>query len=142
MRMRNSIVKYGYFLLIPLVAVFLWVIFRFHVSLESETNSTIVFSIIYTAGIWMGCYATVVALWHFFPWEHHPWRHLLIEVAIIGVYTNFVCLDYVALWPLVRSLTTRRDLFWAFFSTNLITYFYYSTSRSGVFLQAMDGKFL
>lgn len=44
---------------------------------------SIINSIIMTAGIWGGCVWIVKILWRNFPWEHSPFKHLIVEIVAI-----------------------------------------------------------
>lgn len=85
----------------------------------------IISNIILTTGLWIGCFTIVNILWRKYPWEIHPIKHLLIEIAAILIYTNtFVAImTKVALTYIYKDEIDydTSDLVQNFLVTNLIT---------------------
>ena len=100
-------------ILIPLVTVFLTIIYaHIHGPLNlNEAVRHIIYGVVFTAGVWLGCMYFVQIFWHKFPWEHYPVKHLIIEVLVITSYTlifsfsfYYLCVHYGFIEPLKRSL--------------------------------------
>ena len=88
----NSIPNYfnkNLFILIPLVGIIIVGIFLISYGVTDAGHSLqfLVHGIVVTAGLWLGCMTIVTYLWRKFPWEKAPFRHLIIEIVFILVYT-------------------------------------------------------
>jgi two-component system, LytTR family, sensor kinase len=82
--------KWAYFLVIPLTAILLTLLWDYIILDATSLNDTmrkILIGIIDTTVIWLGCMAIVGYLWKKFPWEQKPVLHLLIEIPAIITYT-------------------------------------------------------
>ena len=75
-------------LLIPIVGVFIAMMFGNTQLWKSENLFYVLHSIFTTAVIWLGCFVIVTYLWRKYPWERHPVKHLIIEVLAILIYVN------------------------------------------------------
>jgi len=112
-------------ILIPLVTVFLTIIYA-HIHGPLNLNEAVrhmIYGVVFTAGVWLGCMYFVQIFWRNFPWEHYPLKHLIIEVLVITSYTlifsfsfYYLCVHYGFIEPLKRSLAEE------IFDTLLITY--------------------
>ena len=112
-------------ILLPVVGILISIIFI--ISLRRELNWQLIipfsYGLLQTAGLWLGCMTIVTFLWSRYPWEHHPYAHLIIEVVALTGYTflfsgtlywlNMQC-------SFVKSPTD--NLFYEAFTTLLITY--------------------
>jgi len=73
-------VKYNkkLWIIIPLVGIILSLVYL--ISSGEITNPAamvnVLYAIIMTTGLWMGCMAIVGYLWEKYPWEHHPAKNL------------------------------------------------------------------
>ncbi len=124
---------------IPLVGIIIPLIFnRFCFSfLFSEGYRNMLMSLSTTIAIWLGIRKIVIFLWHKYPWEQNPTKHLIFEILmvsgytlIIGVisymvarYTAFVELDSdmslsisIAITLLITFLITCLHEAWFFYS--------------------------
>jgi len=126
---KNYINNKWMLILIPLVGISISLIYFLAKIAPSEHQAYfyILHSIIFTAGLWVGCLLIVTYLWRKYPWEHHPIKHLIIEVVAILAYTNLFA---VGIFGLEKSLHlfNERDLLhenmvMGAFITNLITFF-------------------
>jgi sensor histidine kinase YesM len=79
-------------LLIPLIGLLILTMFVLSYGLKEVDVllKQIIFSILNTAFIWLGCIVIVQYLWKKFPWEQHPIWHLVLEIVLITVYTVLV----------------------------------------------------
>ena len=75
--------------MIPLVGIIISLIFLISTGEIANPAAAInvLHGVIMTAGIWLGCMVIVGYLWEKFPWEHHPAKHLIIEIPAIIIYT-------------------------------------------------------
>lgn len=115
------------FFIVPLVGMM--IALSFLLATPRETIQTVIFhiahSILFTAGIWLGCMIIVNFLWDKFPWEHKPIKHLIIEVLAIIAYTNlFSWMTYSILvhFSLTPEKLTAETLGINILFTNLITF--------------------
>jgi hypothetical protein len=88
----NNIPNYfnkNLFILIPLVGIIIVGIFLISYGVTDAGHSLqfLVHGVVVTAGLWLGCMTIVTYLWRKFPWEKAPFRHLIIEIVFILVYT-------------------------------------------------------
>ncbi len=82
--------------------------------------------IISTGIIWIGCSLIVAFLWHKYPWEKHPAKHLILEIILIFLYVllfgllTMILDKYVKIYPnYAKDGPEIAD----FFISLLITYF-------------------
>jgi LytS/YehU family sensor histidine kinase len=116
-------------LLIPIVGVFIAMMFGNIQIWKSEVLFYVLHSIFSTAVIWLGCFAIVTYLWRKYPWERHPVKHLIIEIVAILLYVNIfgfiihkvnlACNLYPD--PELVTLTLNVDYFMTILITFLIT---------------------
>ncbi len=78
--------------------------------------------LIMTAGIWIGCLAIVQFLWHKFPWEFHPVKHLIWELVLITAWTMLYSFTLYTIERWTEIFLRVEDLFMEAFVTLLITY--------------------
>jgi two-component system, LytTR family, sensor kinase len=116
------VLRRAYFLLMVVVAVVLWAIYQLQDKAVANDYDTLFWSILHTVGLWMGCYFTVSLLWKWFPWEINPLKHLILEVLLIGLYTNLFVYTAWQLYPALAGSEYHENVFDAFLSTNLITF--------------------
>ncbi len=85
----KAIFKMNLWIIIPLVGIIISLIFLISTGEIANPAAAInvLHGIVMTAGIWLGCMVIVGYLWEKFPWEHHPVKHLLIEIPAIITYT-------------------------------------------------------
>jgi hypothetical protein len=120
-------------LLIPLVAIFIALLFRFEDSPSYlSKNSQIVHSVFSTAIIWIGCMSIVALLWKWFPWEVHPIKHLILEILLILIFTNSFGLLIFQIEKKAGLINEGDDIYLSFVITNLIT-FLITTIHEAVF---------
>lgn len=111
-------------LLIPIVGLIILTIFMLSFGIKEIDiiMRQIVYSLLNTASIWLGCVVIVQYLWKKYPWEHHPVKHLILEVLMITVYTilvsGLIYYSTVSFWEMPVITETGA----AFFITLLITY--------------------
>jgi two-component system LytT family sensor kinase len=110
--------------LIPLVGLLILSMFLLSFGIKDTDIIVrqVIFSILNTTFIWLGCVFIVQYLWKKYPWEHHPVKHLVYEVVLIFIYTITVSglIYYLSLYfwnmPIISELGA------AIFITLLITY--------------------
>lgn len=76
-------------ILIPAVSLVLALVYFLFVNNGNHTSlgMNIIHSIIMTSGIWLGCTVIISYLWTKIPWEHQPFKRLVIEILLITTYT-------------------------------------------------------
>jgi hypothetical protein len=75
--------------LVPLVGIFIPFMFisgKDMIKIDSLVRH-LIYGIVVTIGLWGGCMGIVMYLWKKYPWQHHPIKHLLIEIPSILIYT-------------------------------------------------------
>ncbi len=115
---------FGY-ILIPVVGLFISLIFITG-SKQQEWVSVIryfVYGIVVTTGVWSGCMLIVSYLWHKYPWQYQPFKHLVIEAVTISIYT--IIFTSVLYWIncKIKFITCRVYDASGVFQALLITYF-------------------
>lgn len=89
--MKFAGIKYGYKTLIIAIIIVSLILTIVHAliyeKLEFEIYRIALHGLAMTTFIWVGCMAIVRALWHYFPWEHKPLKHLILELILIISYT-------------------------------------------------------
>jgi len=78
--------------------------------------------LVMTAGIWIGCMVIVQYLWHRFPWEFHPVKHLIWELVLITAWTILYSYTIYTIERWTKTFIHVEDLFMEAFVTLLITY--------------------
>lgn len=78
--------------------------------------------LIMTAGIWTGCLVIVQYLWHKFPWEFYPVKHLIWEMVLITAWTILFSYTLFTIERWTKIFVHVEDLFMEAFVTLLITY--------------------
>jgi len=78
--------------------------------------------LIMTTGIWIGCLAIVQFLWHKYPWEFHPVKHLIWELVLITAWTMLYSYTLYIIERWTTIFERVEDLFMEVFVTLLITY--------------------
>lgn len=58
--------------------------------LHNEGFRKLLLSVISTMAIWLGIRKIVVILWNKYPWELHPYKHLVYEIVLVSAYTILV----------------------------------------------------
>ncbi len=117
------------YFLIPFVGILISLIYFLAKMTPQEDHVYfyVLHSIIFTAGLWIGCLLIVSYLWRKFPWEHHPIKHLIIEIVALLVYTNVFSLGMFALEKSLNIYNVQdlsyENLVMGAFTTNLITLF-------------------
>jgi len=63
-----------------------------------DVINRLIYGIIITSVLWLGCLMIVTYLWRTYPWEHNPVKHLIIEVIAIFLYATIFgsFVDYLA----------------------------------------------
>jgi two-component system LytT family sensor kinase len=76
-------------LIIPLVGIIISLVYLIDTGRIANPQAIfhVFHGIIMTSGLWLGCMAIVLYLWKKYPWEHHPAKHLIIEIPAIVAYT-------------------------------------------------------
>ncbi len=126
--MKNPVERDKYYrnvlLLIPLVAVFIAVIFKFEdVPSDMSVYLKMVHSVFFTAIIWLGCMAIVEFLWKKYPWVHNPFKHLIYEVLLILIFTNTFSYFIFHLEVKLGMVDLDEDIYLNIVITNIITLF-------------------
>lgn len=112
------------FLLIPLVAIFILIIFGFEQAPYKLSGIVqIVHVVFFTGIIWIGCTTIVSILWIKFPWEHHPVKHLIYEIILILIFTNTISLAVYYLETKLGLITSEDNLHLNLVITNIVTLF-------------------
>lgn len=112
-------------LLIPLIGLLILAIFVLSYGLKEVDVlwKQIIFSILNTTFIWLGCIVIVQFLWKKYPWEQHPVIHLVLEILLITVYTLLVSgLNYVFSTRFLHEQIAGEEIGPAIVITLLITY--------------------
>jgi len=112
-------------LMIPLIGLLILSIFVLSYGLNEVDLlwKQIIFSILNTTFIWLGCIVIVQFLWKKYPWEQHPVIHLVLEVLLITVYTLLVSgLNYVFSTHFLHEQIAGEDIGISIAITLLITY--------------------
>lgn len=130
-------------LLIPLVAMVIFGIFLLSYGVRefSYVIQQIIYSIIMTGGIWVGCMVIVMYLWRKFPWEQNPLKHLFIEIFAIFLYT--LAYSYLVFRLIGNKLhfAETEDIPIQIFITLLITYLITAIHESVFFYQQWKYNF-
>lgn len=115
--------KRWYYVLMILVALIIFLIFRLHEGFSGASFSIlfILHALIMTLGLWIGCMMIVEFLWVKFPWEQTPVKHLLLEILLILLYTNLYSFAIYRLEVAFDIISPMDDLFLGVVLTNLIT---------------------
>lgn len=80
-------------------------------------------SLLSTLVMWLGVRKIVIFLWNKFPWEKHPIKHLVIEIAAILGYTTLAGLVLFLIWYIYDpELITSEDIGLNIFFTLTITF--------------------
>ena len=87
-----------------------------------ETLRGLGHGLIMTAGLWMGCMSIVGWLWKKYPWEFYPFKHLILEIALITVYTIAFSFGLYFIETRFELLSRQESLLFDAFVTLLITY--------------------
>lgn len=111
--------------LIPFVAILIIALFYYDIEPFSKLllAKKILHAILISAGLWLGCMQIVTLLWHKFPWEKNPVKHVVYESLLILIYTNLF--SYTLYWIEIKLkfLEPVLDLYTEIIITNLITLF-------------------
>ncbi len=78
--------------------------------------------LIMTSGIWIGCLIIVQYLWHKFPWEFYPVKHLIWELVLITAWTILYSYTLFIIERWTGIFVHVEDLFMEVVVTLLITY--------------------
>jgi hypothetical protein len=80
-------------------------------------------SLLSTLVMWLGVRKIVIFLWNKYPWEKHPIKHLVIEIAAILGYTTLAGLLLFTIWYFYDpTLITKEDIGLNIFFTLTITF--------------------
>jgi hypothetical protein len=113
-------------LVIPFVGFVMPLIFNgFSITfLFSEGYQNLVSSIGTTILIWLGIRKIVIALWHKYPWEKNPIKHLVCEIILVFSYTMLIgFLNYLlSIWTGVLGIDDDTDIVMAISITLLVTF--------------------
>jgi sensor histidine kinase YesM len=131
------------FILIPLVGIIIVGVFliSYGVTDAGQSLKFFIHGIVITSGLWLGCMTIVMYLWRKFPWEEAPFRHLIIEIVLILVYTiSFSSLLYF-LEKRFWNVNEIENLGMEVFTTILITLLITSIHESVFFYQQWKYNF-
>lgn len=110
---------------IPLLAIIAMLVFAKD-EFSGDTHMAMVGvagSILSTLVMWLGVRKIVIFLWNKYPWEKHPVKHLVIEIAAILGYTTLAGLLLFIIWYLYDpSLIKSEDIGLNIFFTLTITF--------------------
>ncbi|MBN1117291.1 MAG: histidine kinase [Bacteroidales bacterium] len=111
-------------LVIPLVGLLILAVFRNdgNDAYDIQPIFALLHSILYTAGIWIGCIIIVDFLWKKYPWENYPWKHLLLEVPLIFIYTMAFSYGIYKLEVKLGLIDPMEDIYLSAVITILITF--------------------
>ena len=111
--------------IIPLVGIIIYFIYPESEEVDPIKSEWLTFlhTIIITTGIWAGAITIVAFLWKKYPWEKYPIKHLIIEIVLIGAYTNTFALGLYHLQLYLKFVEPVKDITGHLFTTNLITFF-------------------
>lgn len=112
-------------LLIPLIGLLILAIFVLSYGLKEVDIlwKQIIYSILNTTFIWLGCIVIVQFLWKKYPWEQHPVIHLVLEILLITAYTLLVSgLNYAFSTRFLHEQIAGEEIGPAIVITLLITY--------------------
>ena len=121
--MRIGSVKISPYLVI-LVGILITGIFCLSNGIDSPGRGLVSLGhgLIMTAGIWIGCMAIVQYLWHKFPWEFYPVKHLIWEIVLITAWTILYSFTLYTIERWTSVFERVENLFMEAFVTLLITY--------------------
>ena len=110
--------------LIILVGILITGVFLISNGIESPARGLVSLGhgLIMTAGIWIGCMAIVQYLWHKFPWEFYPVKHLILEIVFITAWTMLYSSSLYLIEQKLNIFERTDDLFMEAIVTLLITY--------------------
>ena len=114
-------------ILIPLVGILIVGIFLISYGVTDAGRSVqfLVHGIVITSGLWLGCMSIVTFLWRKFPWEKAPYKHLIIEIVFILVYTvafsSFLYYIEIKFWHIHEVEYLGMEIFTTILITLLIT---------------------
>jgi hypothetical protein len=102
----------------------------------------LIYGVLMTGGIWIGCLKIVTYLWEKYPWEHQPQKHLFVEFWAILVYTMFYSYSLYSLCVQTGFLESRpNNLMAEVFVTVLITFFITTLHESVFFYRQWKYNF-
>jgi hypothetical protein len=102
----------------------------------------LIYGVLMTGGIWIGCLKIVTYLWERCPWEHQPQKHLVVEFLAILVYTMLYSYSLYSLCVQTGFIESRPDKLLAeVFVTILITFFITTLHESVFFYQQWKYNF-
>lgn len=112
---------------------------------QAEAVINISHSLLYTVCIWIGVASIVHMLWKVYPWEQRALKHLILEIILIGVYTNGLSFG-IALIEIKLGILHHHEVFNAelglnIFITNLITFFITAIHEAVFFYQQWKVNF-
>ncbi len=110
--------------LIILVGILITGVFLFANGVDSPARGLVSLGhgLIMTTGIWIGCLAIVQFLWHKYPWEFHPVKHLIWELVLITAWTMLYSYTLYIIERWTTIFERVEGLFMEAFVTLLITY--------------------
>ncbi len=122
---------------IPILGFLMPMIFnKFSIDfLFNEGYRNTVMSIATTIAIWLGIRSIVIYLWHHYPWEKNPIKHLIYEIILVFSYTmligflNYIIYQYTSFVEMEENL----DLGISITITLLITFFITSLHEAWFF---------
>ena len=111
--------------IIPVVGIIIYLIFPRNpeVRIQITPAMMLLHTIITTSGIWAGVLTIVHYLWRKYPWEKHPKKPLIIEIALVLVYTNIFVFGLYKIQIWTGMFEPVDNVFKELAFTNLITLF-------------------
>jgi hypothetical protein len=112
-------------ILVPLVGIFISFMFmsaQNMIKIDSLVRH-LIYGIVVTLGLWSGCMGIVTYLWKKYSWQHHPVKHLLIEIVAILIYTLLLSGGLYRLGLYFNFVQSIGNVVTEAFFTVIITFF-------------------
>lgn len=122
-------------IIIPLVGLLIVGVYLISYGINDYSSSVqyLIHGMVMTTGLWLGCMSIVMLLWKKFPWEQAPFRHLILEIILITVYTLVFSSFLYFLERKYWNIHEVDNLGMEVFTTVLITYLITSVHESVFF---------
>lgn len=120
--------KYLYRIAIPLIIIVGLILTGIYILSEGSDSmiapmARVLYGLIMTAGLWLGCLTIVNWLWRKYPWQESPRKHLLYEIFIILFYTIIYASLIYSIASKFIDLKTDKFPVSDIFMTIIITFF-------------------
>lgn len=129
--LRNIII------LIPIVGLIISGIYALSdYDIVSSNWFYVLHSIFMTAGIWGGCSVIVGVLWHKYPWQHYPAKHLFVEIIAILVWIvifAFTVYRIESYFEVIPASTLEKEVSVIDITMTLLITFFITSIHEAVF---------